>query len=186
LPAAQACATERLTMPPALIVRPCFQQDLELVQLIYAHHVLTGAGSFEIEPPSLADMTARWSHVVQRGWPWLVASPASDPSRVMGFAYAQQFRDRPAYARTFEVSVYAAPTTLRQGAGGLLLRELLVTLRADGARQALALIGDSANAASIGLHEKLGFRHVGTMSNVGEKFGRLLDVVVMQRGLGAG
>ncbi len=172
------------TPRPALIVRPCFQQDLEVVQLIYAHHVLTGTGTFEIEPPSLAEMTARWSNVVSRGWPFLAASPASDPSRVMGFAYASQFRDRPAYAGTFEVSVYAAPTTLRQGAGALLLSELLVTLKADGARQALAFIGDSTNAPSIGLHQKLGFRHVGSLTKVGEKFGRLLDVIVMQRGLG--
>lgn len=169
---------------PALIVRPCFQQDLEVVQLIYAHHVLTGTGTFEIAPPNLDEMTTRWSGVVEKGWPFLAVSPASDPSRVMGFGYAAQYRDRAAYARTFEVSVYAAPTTLRQGAGALILSELLVTLKADGARQALAFIGDSANAASIGLHQKLGFRHVGTLQNVGEKFGRMLDVVMMQRGLG--
>jgi phosphinothricin acetyltransferase len=126
-------------------------------------------------------MTARWGEIVQRGWPFVVASPTSDISRVMGFAYAVQYRDRAAYARTFEVSVYAAPTTLRQGAGALMLADVLTTLRGDGVREALAFIGDSANAASIGLHHKLGFRHVGTLTNVGEKFGRLLDVVVMQR-----
>lgn len=168
---------------PALMVRPCFQQDLELVQLIYAHHVLTGAGTFEIDPPSLDDITARWGDIVQRGWPFLVVCPPSDLSRAMGFAYAVQYRDRAAYARTFEVSVYAAPTTLHQGAGTLLLKELLGMLRADGVREALAFIGDSHNAASIGLHRKLGFSHVGTLTNVGEKFGRMLDVVVMQRSL---
>jgi phosphinothricin acetyltransferase len=99
----------------------------------------------------------------------------------MGFAYATQYRDRAGYAHTFEVSVYSAPTTLRQGAGALMLSEVLTSLRLDGVREALAFIGDSANAASIGLHAKLGFRHVGTLKNVGEKFGRLLDVVVMQR-----
>lgn len=169
---------------PALIVRPCFQQDLLYVQLIYAHHVLTGAGTFEIEPPTLQEMEERWSRIVDKGWPFVVASPTSDLSRVLGFAYAAQFRDRAAYARTFEVSVYAAPTSLRIGAGALMLSEVLVMLRGDGVRQALSLIGDSANAASIGLHEKLGFRHVGVMRNVGEKFGRSLDVVIMQRGLG--
>jgi L-amino acid N-acyltransferase YncA len=169
--------------PAALIVRPCFQQDLEMVQLIYAHHVLTGTGSFETEPPSLEEMTERWRHVVKAGWPFLAVSPTSDPSRVMGYAYAAQFRDRPAYAHTFEVSVYVAPTSLRQGVGALALRALLVDLHAQGARQVLAFIGDSANAASIGLHQKLGFRHVGTLARVGEKFGRTLDVVVMQRGL---
>jgi L-amino acid N-acyltransferase YncA len=168
---------------PALIVRPCFQQDLEFVQLIYAHHVLSGTGSFELEPPSLEDMTERWSHIVGKGWPFLVASPASDLSRVLGFAYATQYRDRAAYARTFEVSVYAAPTSLRQGAGAMMLSEVLTTLRADGVREALAFIGDSYNAASIALHRKLGFKHVGTLASVGEKFGRVLDVVIMQRTL---
>jgi phosphinothricin acetyltransferase len=166
---------------PALIARPCFQQDLQFVQLIYAHHVLTGTGSFEIEPPSLEEMTARWSLIVDRGWPFVVASPPEDLSRVLGFAYATQYRDRAAYAKTFEVSVYAAPTTIRKGAGSVALAEVLTSLRADGVREALAFIGDSYNAASIGLHKKLGFQHVGTLRNVGEKFGRLLDVVVMQR-----
>jgi L-amino acid N-acyltransferase YncA len=168
---------------PALIVRPCFQQDLEFVQLIYAHHVLSGTGSFELEPPDLEEMTARWSGIVSRGWPYMVASPASDLSRVMGFAYATQYRDRAAYAATFEVSVYVGPTTMRQGAGVQMLSEVLTTLRAEGVREALAFIGDSYNAASIALHRKLGFKHVGTLSNVGEKFGRQLDVVVMQRTL---
>lgn len=168
---------------PALIARPCFQQDLQLVQLIYAHHVLTGTGTFEIEPPSLDEMTARWGHVVERGWPFVVASPPEDLSRVVAFAYAAQYRDRAAYAKTFEVSVYAAPTTMRKGAGSVALAEVLTSLRADGAREALAFIGDSYNAASIGLHKKLGFQHVGTLRNVGEKFGRMLDVVVMQRTL---
>ena len=166
---------------PALLVRPCFQQDIETVQLIYAHHVLTGTGTFEIVPPTLEEMAARWGDVVQHGWPFVVACPTSDLTRVMGFAYAVQFRARPAYARTFEVSVYAAPTTLRQGAGALMLADLLTTLRADGVREALAFIGDSANVASIGLHRKLGFQNVGTLKNVGEKFGRLLDVIIMQR-----
>lgn len=167
----------------AMIVRPCFQQDLETVQLIYAHHVLTGTGTFEIEPPSLDEMTERWGRIVQHGWPFMVVSPAADLSRVMGFAYAVQYRDRAAYARTFEVSVYAGPTTQRQGAGALVLSEVLTTLRSDGVREALAFIGDAYNAASIGLHAKLGFKHVGTLKNVGEKFGRQLDVIVMQRTL---
>jgi phosphinothricin acetyltransferase len=166
-----------------LLVRPCFQQDLEMAQIIYAHHVLTGTGSFELEPPSLDTMVERWSHVVSNGWPYLVVSPKSDLSRVMGFAYAAQYRDRPAYRNCFEVSVYAAPTTLRQGVGTLLLRELLTALRGDGVREVLAFIGDSQNAASIGLHAKLGFRHAGMLQHVGEKFNRVLDVVVMQRTL---
>ena len=174
-----------MSEPPPLIVRPCFQQDLELVHLIYAHHVLTGTGTFEIEPPSLEQMGERWGDIVQRGWPFLVASPVSDLTRIMGFAYAVQYRDRAAYAKTFESSIYCGPTTMRQGVGTQLLGSLLASLRDDGVRQALAFIGDSYNAASIGLHAKLGFQHVGTLAQVGEKFGRELDVIVMQRNIPA-
>jgi phosphinothricin acetyltransferase len=170
---------------PRLIARPCFQQDLRFVQLIYAHAVETGTGTFEIEPPSLEEMTRRWSNVVDRGWPFMVASPPDDVSRVLAFAYAVQYRDRAAYEKTFEVSVYTAHTSARMGAGSVALAEVLTSLRADGAREALAFIGDSYNAASIGLHRKLGFQHVGTLREVGEKFGKLLDVIVMQRTLAA-
>ena len=166
-----------------LVVRPCFQQDMETVQLIYATHVLTGTGSFEVDPPSLEEMTERWSKIVSNNWPYLVASPLSDLSRVVGFAYAVQYRDRSAYKKTFEVSVYTAPTMLRQGVGAALLNELLGMLYGDGVREALAFIGDSSNAASIALHQKAGFGYVGTLKGVGEKFGRTLDVVVMQRSL---
>jgi phosphinothricin acetyltransferase len=168
---------------PRLIARPCFQQDLQVVQLIYGHAVLTGTGTFETEPPSLEEMTARWTNIVDRGWPFVVASPPEDVSRVLAFAYAVQYRDRAAYEKTFEVSVYAAHTSVRRGAGSVALAEVLTSLRTDGAREALAFIGDSYNAASVGLHRKLGFQHVGTLKNVGEKFGNVLDVVVMQRTL---
>lgn len=171
------------TKHPKLIVRPCFQQDLQMVQLIYSHAVLTGTGTFEITPPSLEEMTGRWTNIVDRGWPFMVASPPEDLSRVLAFAYAAQYRDRAAYDKTFEVSVYTAHTSQRRGAGSVALAEVLTSLRADGAREALAFIGDSYNAASIGLHRKLGFEHVGTLKNVGEKFGKLLDVIVMQRTL---
>ena len=167
-----------------LLVRPCFQQDLDTVRLIYAHHVTTGTGTFELDAPSLEETTRRWEEIVSRGWPYLVAAPAHDLSRVLGYAYARQFRDRPAYAKAFEVSVYVAPASLRQGAGLAMLAELLSMLRGDGGREAVAYIGDSANSGSIGLHQKAGFRHVGTLAGVGEKFGRRLDVVIMQRSLG--
>jgi phosphinothricin acetyltransferase len=166
-----------------LLIRPCFQQDLETVQLIYAHHVLSGTGSFELEPPNLEQMTERWSHVVTNGWPWVVASPTTDLTRVLGFAYAKPYHERAAYKGTFEVSIYTAPTSLRQGAGALMLNEVLHMLKSDGAREVIAQIGDSANAASIGLHKKLGFAHVGTLKAVGDKFGAPLDVVIMQRSL---
>jgi len=170
-------------MASEIVVRPCFQQDLELVQLIYAHHVMTGTGTFELEPPSLEDMTARWSKIVTHGWPFLVATPAHDLTRVLGYAYAGQFRDREAYAKTFEDSIYVAPTSIGRGVGKVLLNALLGTLQTDGVREVLAVIGDSQNAASIVLHEKAGFRRVGAFSNVGFKFDRWIDVVLMQRSL---
>lgn len=154
-----------------------------MVQLIYAHHVLTGTGTFEIEPPPLEEITDRWSAIVTKGWPYLVVSPRADMSRVVGFAYAGQFRPRTAYERTFEDSVYVAPGFERQGAGAVLLAALLQALKADGVREVLAFIGDSGNRASIGLHEKLGFQYTGTFTKVGCKFGRWLDVVTMQRTL---
>src|SRR5262245_39519739 len=143
--------------PLAVVIRPCFQQDLEFVQLIYGHHVMTGTGTFEIDPPSLEEMTSRWSRIVSKGWPFLVAVPTNDLSRVLGFAYAGQFRDRPAYAHTFEDSIYVAPNVMGGGVGSHLLEELLTTLKNDDVREVLAVIGDRANAASVRLHARLGF-----------------------------
>lgn len=166
---------------PELIVRPCFEQDLEQVQLIYAHHVRTGAGSLEIDPPDLREITDRWSRIVGRGWPWLVASPVNDLTRVSGYAYATQFRDRPGYAHTFEDSVYVAPGSERRGVGLALLAMLVVELESVGARQVVAVIGGSDNAASIGVHTRCGFARVGTLWRAGWKFGRWHDVIFMQR-----
>lgn len=173
-----------MSQRPQIIVRPCFEQDLDQVQLVYAHHVVTGTGTFETAAPDLEEMTARWSKVVMRSWPFMVASPVRDLTRVLGFAYAQQFRDREAYARTFEDSVYVAPNATGQGVGKLLLAGLLQQLKDDGVREVLAVIGDSANHASIGVHRSLGFRQTGVLHRVGWKFERWLDVVVMQRSLG--
>ena len=171
--------------PPSLdlIVRPCFQQDLELVQIIYAHHVLSGAGTFETEPPDLEEITRRWSEIVERGWPYLVAAPRSDMTRVLGFAYARPFRDRAAYALSFEDSIYVAPTAQRQGVGVALLAQLISMLKTDGARELIAVIGDSKNEGSIGLHARAGFQPCGLLQNVGYKFGAWHDVVLMQRSL---
>lgn len=170
-------------MAEPFIVRPCFEQDIDQVRLIYSHHVLTGTGTFEIEPPGLEEMHARWSAVVTASWPWLVASPTRDLTRVMGFAYASQFRPRAAYAKTFEDSVYVAPSGMNQGIGKMLLAEMLTMLRDDGVREVVAMIGDSANSASIALHARAGFKHGGVLKEVGNKFGRWLDVVVMQKSL---
>lgn len=153
------------------------------MQLIYATHVTTGTGTFEIEPPDLSEMNRRWSRIVENGWPFLVASPLKDVARVLGYAYAQPFRDRAAYAKTFEDSVYVAPGQQGKGIGDSLLATLLLGLEADGAREVIAVIGDSQNAASIRVHAKQGFRTCGKLLNVGWKFGRWLDVVMMQRSL---
>lgn len=169
--------------PLPILIRPCFDQDIEQIQLIYAHYVLTSAATFEIEPPSFAAMRERWANVVARNGPWLVASPNDDITRVLGFAYAAPFRDRPAYAHTFEDSVYLAPSAQRKGVGGVLLSELLEALRDDGVLEVIAMIGGSDNEASIRLHAKCGFEEAGLLRNVGAKFERWHDVVVMQRHL---
>ncbi|MFZ4121711.1 MAG: GNAT family N-acetyltransferase [Caulobacterales bacterium] len=168
---------------PNIMVRPCFEQDLQQVQLIYAHAVTTGTGTFECEVPSLAEMNRRWSKTVGAGWPFLVASPVHDVSRVVGYAYAQQFRERQAYGRTFEDSVYVAPGQEGKGIGSALMGSLLFGLEADGVREVVAVIGDSTNLGSVHLHAKHGFRLVGQLQNVGFKFDRWLDVVIMQRSL---
>jgi L-amino acid N-acyltransferase YncA len=161
-------------------VRPCFQQDVQWVQLIYAHHVMTSTGTFETEPPDLEEMTARWTKVAGKGWPFIVACTPKDPTRVIGFAYAQHFRDRQAYRYTFENSVYVAPTHQGMGIGKALMAVLLAELQTIGAKQVLAVIGDSQNQASIRMHAASGFQAVGKLHAVGHKFGRWLDVVLMQ------
>ncbi len=169
--------------PTDIVVRPCFEQDIEQVTLIYGHHVLTGAGTFELEAPPLDEMHKRWSAIVTQGWPWLVACPIRDLSRVLGFAYASPFRPRPAYARTFENSIYVAPGSVNQGVGKFLMAELLTNLRDDGVREVIAVIGDSRNIASIALHAASGFKHAGVLTEAGYKFGRWIDVVLMQKSL---
>lgn len=166
-----------------IVVRPCFEQDMQQVALIYAHHVATGAGTFEIQPPGLKEMKDRWSRIVTRGWPWLVASPRDDITRIAGYAYAGQFREREGYAHTFEDSVYVAPSWERRGVGFALLANLLLELQPLDVRQVIGVIGGGDNAGSIALHAKCGFSHVGTLWNAGWKFGKWHDVVLMQREL---
>lgn len=168
---------------PDLIVRPCFEPDLEQVTVIYHHHVMTGTGTFDLDPPDLAAMRERWAKVVSNGWPFLVACAPQQFSRVLGYAYAQPFRERKAYAQTFEDSVYVAPYLGKRGVGTALLDAVLKDLAQINARQVLAVIGDADNAPSIGLHRKLGFQDAGRLHAVGHKFGRWLDVVLMQRAL---
>lgn len=169
--------------PLSVIVRPCFDQDVQNVQFIYSHHVLHGTASFELEAPDLNEMRRRWTDVVAGGWPFVVACPETDPTRVIGFAYAAPFHKRAAYAKTIESTVYVAPNMVRRGVGTNLLSALVIELATTEAREIVALIGDSENAASIALHRKLSFDHVGTLTAVGFKFSRWLDVILMQRTL---
>ena len=165
------------------VIRPSTVDDLDAVTAIYAWNVAHGTGTFEIEAPERAEMERRRADVLARGLPWLVLESTG---RVVGYAYANQFRPRPAYRFCVEDSVYLAPEAIGRGFGRLLLAELLARCEAAGARQVLAVIGDSANVASIGVHRSLGFAPTGTMRAAGWKFDRWLDVVVMQRSLGLG
>jgi L-amino acid N-acyltransferase YncA len=171
-------------MPTAsLIVRPSMPADLDAICDIYALAVPQGTGTFELEAPDLAEMTRRRVDVLAKGLPWLVAEQGN---RVLGYAYASHLRPRPAYRFSVEDSIYLHPEVLGRGVGRVLLSELLGRCQAVGARQMLAVIGDSANSSSIGVHRALGFEPCGTLRSVGWKFGRWLDVVLMQRPLGAG
>ena len=164
-------------------IREAGEADVPEIQSIYAHHVLTGAGTFEEEPPSVEEMTERLAKVSASGWSWLVAT---DATGVLGFAYYTQFRDRSAYRYCAEDSVYVREDVRGQGVGKALVARLIEDATARGMRQMIAVIGDSENVGSIGVHASLGFQMVGTLRSVGVKFGRWVDVVSMQRALGRG
>lgn len=166
-----------------MLIRPSADADLPTLTRLYAWHVLHGTGTFELEPPDEPEMARRRADVIGKGLPWLVAE---DAGRVVGYAYANHFRPRRAYRFCLEDSIYLAPEATGRGLGRLLLAELLARCEAAGARQMLAVIGDSANHGSIGVHRALGFRQVGLLTASGWKFGRWLDVVIMQRELGPG
>jgi len=168
---------------PALLIRPAAPADLPAVTAVYGWNVLNGTGTFELEAPDLAEMTRRHADVTGKGLPWLVAERAG---QVLGYAYANHFRPRPAYRFCLEDSIYLLPEVQGQGAGRLLLAELMARCEAAGTRQMLAEIGDSANLASIGVHRALGFEQVGLLKSSGWKFERWLDVVIMQKSLGPG
>jgi len=167
----------------SLLVRPSTPADLGAVRDIYALAVTQGTGTFELDAPDRDEMARRRDDVLAKGLPWLVAE---QDSRVLGYAYANHFRPRPAYRFSVEDSVYLLPEAQGRGIGRVLLAELLDRCQAAGARQMLAVIGDSANLGSIGVHRSLGFEPCGTLRSVGWKFGRWLDVVLMQRPLGVG
>lgn len=165
------------------LIRPSRDEDLDAITRIYGHHVLHGTGTFETTPPTLAEMTARRADVLGKGLPWLVAE---DGGQVLGYAYGNWFKPRPAYRFSVEDSIYMDPAAHRQGLGRALLAELLAALERAGTRKVMAVIGDSANAGSIGVHKALGFEPVGVVQSCGWKFGRWLDIVLMQKTLGAG
>jgi len=166
----------------AVVIRPCEEGDIDEITQIYGHHVRTGLASFELEPPDAGEMLRRQRQVVQRGLPYIVAETENE---IAGYAYAAPYRPRPAYRYTVENSVYVRSGQIGRGIGRMLLGALLEECERRGFRQVVAVIGDSANQASIGLHRRLGFREIGVFRSVGFKFGRWVDIVVMQRELGA-
>ncbi|MGM9514171.1 GNAT family N-acetyltransferase [Roseateles sp. DB2] len=166
-----------------LLIRPSQDADLPAIQAIYKHAVLHGTGTFETDVPDLAEMGRRRAEVLSRALPYLVAVRGEE---VLGYAYANYFRPRMAYRFCVEDSIYLAPTAQGQGVGRLLLAELIARCERAGARQMLAVIGDSQNHGSVGVHRALGFEPTGLLKSSGWKFGRWLDVVLMQRQLGHG
>jgi L-amino acid N-acyltransferase YncA len=161
-------------------IRPARMEDAAALAAIYAPAVLHGTASFEVEPPSPAEMAQRLMRVKSHGWPWLVHVTIG---QIDGYAYATQFRDRAAYRFCGETSVYVAPQAQRTGIGQALLMALASQARTAGFRELVAVIGDAGNQASIGLHAACGFQPAGQFRGIGEKFGRRLDVVMMQRSL---
>lgn len=170
-------------MTSTLIIRPSAAADLPAITRIYGQAVAEGTGTFELEPPDEAEMARRRDDVLAKRLPWLVAERGGS---VVGYAYANHFRARPAYRFCLEDSIYLDAAARGQGSGRLLLAELLSQCEARGARQMLAVIGDSANLGSVRVHKACGFESVGLFKAVGWKFDRWLDVVLMQRSLGPG
>lgn len=167
----------------ALALRDAGLGDLPAIQRIYAHHVRHGLGTFEEVPPPVEEMAARYRALAGGGFPYLVAER---DGAILGYAYAGPFRPRPAYRHTLEVSIYVAPEAQRQGVGRTLLAALIDRADRRGCRQMVAVIGDSGNDGSIGIHRALGFQPAGVLRSVGFKHGRWVDVVMMQRSIGAG
>ena len=165
------------------IIRPSQSSDIPQITAIYGHHVLHGTGTFEVEPPNEVDMTQRRADVLSKALPYLVAV---EDTRVLGFAYCNWFKPRPAYRYSAEDSIYLAPEAAGRGLGRALLAELMIQAERAGVRKLIAVIGDSNNLGSIGVHHSGGFSHVGTLKSCGWKFERWLDVVLMDKALGAG
>ncbi|MBX9592864.1 MAG: GNAT family N-acetyltransferase [Roseomonas sp.] len=166
-----------------MLIRDAQPADVPAITAIYAHHVAVGTGTFEEQPPAEVEMAARIAKVQGAGWAWLVAEL---DGAVIGYAYFNQFRDRSAYRFAAEDSIYIRDDVRGQGVGKALVEALLARATDCGFRQIFAVIGDSENVGSIGLHVSLGFRQAGVLKAAGLKFGRWVDVVFMQRALGEG
>ncbi|RZJ26838.1 MAG: N-acetyltransferase family protein [Haliea sp.] len=164
-------------------IRPSRDADLPQITAIYAHHVLHGTGTFETTPPSEADMATRRADVLGKGLPYLVAE---EGGRVLGFAYCQWFKPRPAYRFSAEDSIYLHTDAAGKGLGKELLRVLADAAQAVGVRKLIAVIGDSNNLSSVGVHRALGFSQVGVFKSCGWKFGKWLDIVLMEKAIGEG
>jgi len=166
-----------------VVIRDSRDGDLEAIHAIYAHHVRTGLGSFEEVPPDVEELRRRRGLILADRLPYLVAEA---DGRIAGYAYAGRYRPRSAYRFSVEDSIYVAPDAQRRGVGRLLLQELIERCTRAGYRQMIAVIGDSANHSSIGVHAAAGFAQVALMPAIGFKFGRWVDSVMMQRALGPG
>jgi L-amino acid N-acyltransferase YncA len=166
-----------------LLVRASDEKDVPHITRIYAHHVLHGTGTFETEPPSEIEIGLRRADVLGKGLPYLVTQEAG---QVIGFAYCNWFKPRPAYRYSAEDSIYLSTEAHGRGVGRMLLSELAAQAETAGVRKLIAVIGDSANAGSIGVHRAVGFTQVGVLQSCGWKFDRWLDVVLMEKSLGAG
>ncbi|MDB5942114.1 MAG: putative N-acetyltransferase, family [Ramlibacter sp.] len=164
-------------------IRASRDQDMPAITAIYAHHVLNGTGTFETTPPTEADMAARRADVLSKDLPYLVAE---EDGRILGFAYCTWFKPRPAYRYSAEDSIYMADGARGRGAGKQLLAALAQEAEAAGIRKLIAVIGDSANVGSVRVHEAIGFTPVGVLKSCGWKFGKWLDVVLMEKTLGLG
>ena len=165
------------------LIRTSQPEDIPAISAIYAHHVLHGTGTFELEPPSQQEMASRRSEVLAKGLPYLVAV---DGKQVLGFAYCNWFKPRPAYRFSAEDSVYVTPDAQGLGLGRALLTELAAQAEKAGVRKLIAVIGDSANTGSIAVHRSVGFSHVGVLKSCGWKFDQWRDVVMMDKALGLG
>jgi phosphinothricin acetyltransferase len=167
----------------SLEIRPAGPQDLGAITAIYAYHVLHGLASFEYDAPGEIEMRERFEAIAGGGFPYLVAAQGA---RIVGYAYASLYRTRPGYRHTLEDSVYVDAAFTGRGIGRRLLDALVAACEPVGCRQLVAVIGDSANRASVAVHEACGFARIGTFRSIGFKHGRWVDSVLMQRAIGPG